>query len=297
VTDASGFGERLSGAFADWGQLCVGIDPHPWLLTQWGLPDSASGVREFVLRVVAACAGRVGIVKPQVAFFERHGAAGFSAIEAVLGAARAAGLLVIADAKRGDVGSSVEAYGAAWLTPGSPLEADALTVNPYPGVGSLDPVIALARRHGKGLYLLAATSNPEGLAGQTAVVATGEQAGQSVAGSIVAEVIKRNEVTDSSAAGSSIGDLGVVLGATVDLAVYGIDPGRLVSTAHGVPATSILAPGFGHHGARFDQVRTRFGAAAAVTVLSVSRSILSAGPDGLAAAIDNHVSEAARCLA
>jgi orotidine-5'-phosphate decarboxylase len=297
VTDASGFGERLSGAFADWGQLCVGIDPHPWLLTQWGLPDSASGVREFGLRVVAACAGRVGIVKPQVAFFERHGAAGFSAIEAVLGAARAAGLLVIADAKRGDVGSSVEAYGAAWLTPGSPLEADALTVNPYPGVGSLDPAITLARRHGKGLYLLAATSNPEGLAGQTAVVATGEQAGQSVAGSIVAEVIKRNEVTDSSAAGSSIGDLGVVLGATVDLAVYGIDPGRLVSTAHGVPATSILAPGFGHQGARFDQVRTRFGAAAAVTVLSVSRSILSAGPDGLAAAIDNHVSEAARCLA
>jgi orotidine-5'-phosphate decarboxylase len=297
VTDASGFGERLSGAFADWGQLCVGIDPHPWLLTQWGLPDSASGVREFGLRVVAACAGRVGIVKPQVAFFERHGAAGFSAIEAVLGAARAAGLLVIADAKRGDVGSSVEAYVAAWLTPGSPLEADALTVNPYPGVGSLDPAITLARRHGKGLYLLAATSNPEGLAGQTAVVATGEQAGQSVAGSIVAEVIKRNEVTDSSAAGSSIGDLGVVLGATVDLAVYGIDPGRLVSTAHGVPATSILAPGFGHQGARFDQVRTRFGAAAAVTVLSVSRSILSAGPDGLAAAIDNHVSEAARCLA
>jgi orotidine-5'-phosphate decarboxylase len=297
VTDASGFGERLSGAFADWGQLCVGIDPHPWLLTQWGLPDSASGVREFGLRVVAACAGRVGIVKPQVAFFERHGAAGFSAIEAVLGAARAAGLLVIADAKRGDVGSSVEAYGAAWLTPGSPLEADALTVNPYPGVGSLDPAITLARRHGKGLYLLAATSNPEGLAGQTAVVATGEQAGQSVAGSIVAEVIKRNEVTDSSAAGSSIGDLGVVLGATVDLAVYGIDPGRLVSTAHGVPATSILAPGFGHQGARFDQVRTRFGAAAAVTVLSVSRSILSAGPGGLAAAIDNHVSEAARCLA
>jgi orotidine-5'-phosphate decarboxylase len=292
VTDASGFGERLSGAFADWGQLCVGIDPHPWLLTQWGLPDSASGVREFGLRVVAACAGRVGIVKPQVAFFERHGAAGFSAIEAVLGAARAAGLLVIADAKRGDVGSSVEAYGAAWLTPGSPLEADALTVNPYPGVGSLDPVIALARRHGKGLYLLAATSNPEGLAGQTAVVATGEQAGQSVAGSIVAEVINRN-----STAVGPIGDLGVVLGATVDLAAYGIDPGRLASTAHGVPATSILAPGFGHQGARFDQVRTRFCDAAAVTVLSVSRSILSAGPDGLAAAIDNHVSEAARCLA
>jgi orotidine-5'-phosphate decarboxylase len=292
VTAASGFGERLSGAFADWGQLCVGIDPHPWLLTQWGLPDSASGVREFGLRVVAACVGRVGIVKPQVAFFERHGAAGFSAIEAVLGAARAAGLVVIADAKRGDVGSSVEAYGAAWLTPGSPLEADALTVNPYPGVGSLDPAITLAGRHGKGLYLLAATSNPEGLAGQTAVLATGEHAGTTVAGSIVAEVITRN----ASAVGP-IGDLGVVLGATVDLPAYGIDPGRLASPAAGGPATSILAPGFGHQGARFDQVRSRFGAAAAVTVLSVSRGILSAGPADLAAAIDSHVSEAARCLA
>jgi orotidine-5'-phosphate decarboxylase len=292
VTAASGFGERLSGAFADWGQLCVGIDPHPWLLAQWGLPDSASGVREFGLRVVAACVGRVGIVKPQVAFFERHGAAGFSAIEAVLGAARAAGLMVIADAKRGDVGSSVEAYGAAWLTPGSPLEADALTVNPYPGVGSLDPAITLAGRHGKGLYLLAATSNPEGLSGQTAVVATGEHAGNTVAGSIVADVITRN-----ATAVGPIGALGVVLGATVDLAAYGIDPGRLASPAAGVPATSILAPGFGHQGARFDQVRTRFGAAAAVTVLSVSRGILSAGPADLAAAIDNHVSEAARCLA
>lgn len=292
MTAAPGFGDRLAGAFASWGQLCVGIDPHPWLLTEWGLPDSASGVREFGLRVVDACAGRVGIVKPQVAFFERHGAAGFSALEAVLGAARAGGLVVIADAKRGDVGSSVEAYGAAWLTPGSPLEADALTVNPYLGVGSLDPVITLARRHGKGLYLLAATSNPEGLAGQSAVVATGEQTGQTVAGGIVAEVRQRN-----AAAVGPIGDLGVVLGATLDLAAYGIDPERLMSTADGVPSTSILAPGFGHQGARFDQVRVLFKAAAAATVLSVSRGVLSAGPDELAAAIDNHVSEAARCLA
>lgn len=287
---APGFGDRLADAFASWGQLCVGIDPHPWLLTQWGLPDSPSGVREFGLRVVDACAGRVGIVKPQVAFFERHGAAGLSALEAVLGAARAGGLLVIADAKRGDVGSTMEAYGAAWLTPGSPLEADALTVNPYLGVGSLDPVVVLARRHGKGLYLLAATSNPEGLAGQSALVATGEQAGLTVAGGIVAQVRQRN-----AAAVGPIGDLGVVLGATLDLAAYGIDPDELATTGS-VPATSILAPGFGHQGARFDQVRAQFLAAAAVTVLSVSRGILSAGPDELTAAIDNHVSEAAACL-
>ncbi|GAB3044831.1 orotidine-5'-phosphate decarboxylase [Parafrigoribacterium mesophilum] len=288
MTSAPGFGERLAATFAAWGQLCVGIDPHPWLLTQWAVPDTASGVREFGLRVVDACAGRVGIVKPQVAFFERHGAAGFAALEAVLGAARAAGLLVIADAKRGDVGSSAEAYGAAWLTPGSPLEAAALTVNPYLGVGSLDPVIALARRHGKGLYVLAATSNPEGLAGQTAVVANGEQTTQTLAGGIVNEVMQRNATV-----ASPIGDLGVVLGATLDLAGYGIDPDRLV----GSPATSVLAPGFGHQGARFDQVRSHFRSASPVTVLSVSRSILAAGPGALTAAIDEHVSEAARCLA
>lgn len=297
------YGERLGEAFARFGRLCVGIDPHPWLLTQWGLADSAAGAREFGLRVVGACAGHTGIVKPQVAFFERHGAAGFAALEAVLAEARAAGLLIIADAKRGDVGSSVEAYGAAWLTPGAPLAADALTLNPYLGVGSLEPVIALARRHGRGLYLLAATSNAEGAATQMAILGAGERSGQSVAGSIVAEVMELNAAIGPHApdprqsgpaqSGPAIGCLGVVLGATVDLPAYGIDAGRLA----GSPATSILAPGFGHQGARFETVRSRYGAAAPFTILSVSRGILSAGPAGLRAAITTHALEAARCLA
>src|SRR6185312_14808881 len=136
VTDR--FGQRLAGAFDAHGQLCVGIDPHGFLLQSWNLPDDASGLREFGLRVVEAAAGRVGVVKPQVAFFERHGSAGYRALEEVLAAARAAGLLVIADAKRGDVGSTVEAYAQAWLTPGHGLEVDALTMNAYPGVASLD---------------------------------------------------------------------------------------------------------------------------------------------------------------
>jgi orotidine-5'-phosphate decarboxylase len=149
-------------------------------------------------------------------------------------------------------------------------------------------VIALARRHAKGLYVLAATSNPEGFAGQTAVLATGEQTGHTLAGGIVNEVTQRN----ATIAGP-IGDLGVVLGATLDLTGYGIDPDRLM----GPPATSVLAPGFGHQGARFDQARPHFRRASAVTVLSVSRSILAAGPDALTTAIDEHVNEAARCLA
>ncbi|MBW8873198.1 MAG: orotidine-5'-phosphate decarboxylase, partial [Leifsonia sp.] len=131
------FGSRLREAFSDSGQLCVGIDPHAGLLKAWGLPDSASGARDFGLRVVEAVTGRAGIVKPQIAFYERHGSAGYAALEDVLAAARAAGLLVIADVKRGDLGSSVDAYGEAWLTPGSPLEADAMTAVAFQGLGSL----------------------------------------------------------------------------------------------------------------------------------------------------------------
>ena len=114
----------------------------------------AEGAREFGLRCVDAAAGRIGIVKPQVAFYERHGAAGYAALEDVLRAARDAGLIVIADVKRGDIGSTVGAYGEAWLTPGSPLEADAMTVVAYQGVGSLEDPIGRARAYGKGLFVL-----------------------------------------------------------------------------------------------------------------------------------------------
>ena len=138
------FGERIRAALAARGPLCVGIDPHAALLTSWGLPDSAAGVREFGLRTVDAAASRVGVVKPQVSFFERFGSAGFTALEDVLQAARDAGLLAIADAKRGDIGTTMDAYASAWLTPGSPLEADALTVNPFLGVGTLDSTFARA---------------------------------------------------------------------------------------------------------------------------------------------------------
>jgi len=105
-SDVLSFGDRLSQTFADYGQLCVGIDPHSWLLSDWNLPDTADGAESFGRTVVAAAAGQAGIVKPQVAFFERFGSAGFVALERVLADARAAGLLVIGDAKRGDLGTS-----------------------------------------------------------------------------------------------------------------------------------------------------------------------------------------------
>ncbi|MFJ4996982.1 orotidine-5'-phosphate decarboxylase [Microbacterium sp. NPDC088619] len=270
------FGERVRAAVAQHGPLCVGIDPHAALLASWGLGDDASGVREFGLRTVDASVGRAAIVKPQVSFFERFGSAGFAALEEVLAAAREAGLIVIADAKRGDIGSTMDAYAAAWLTPGSPLEADALTVNPFLGVGALDGAFALADEHDKGLFVLAATSNPEAQTLQRSVSETG----RAVSADIISVVSARNaEHTDAGEWGS----LGFVIGATVDWTDAGI--------AAFAPMAPILAPGFGAQGATPADLHRRFGSMSPAVIASESRSILSAGPAGLAAAIDARVAE------
>jgi orotidine-5'-phosphate decarboxylase len=277
------FGSRLEGVFAANGRLCVGIDPHAYLLDEWSLGDTADGLREFGLRVVDAAHGRVGIVKPQVAFFERHGSAGYAALEQVLAAARAAGLVVIADVKRGDVGSSVAAYGEAWLTPGSPLESDAMTISAFQGVGSIVAPHELAIEAGKGLFVLAATSNPEA----AAIQRSRSDNGQSVAASIVGEVQLWNQqqnAPDDKARRFPLGSTGVVIGATIDMASYGIDTAALRSTP-------ILAPGFGHQGALVADAPALFGAASAGLIVSASRSILAAGPDGVASAIDAQVRE------
>jgi len=273
---STGFGERARAALSAHGPLCVGIDPHASLLDDWGLSQDAAGVREFGLRTVDAAAGRIGVVKPQVSFFERFGSAGFAALEDVMAAARSAGLIVIADAKRGDIGTTMDAYAAAWLTPGSPLEADALTVNPFLGVGSLDGAFALAAQSRKGLFVLASTSNPE---------ATGLQRSLSVSGAtvsaeIIGEVSARNR---ASTAEGEWGDFGFVIGATVDWADAGI--------AEFSPFAPLLAPGFGTQGAEPADLSVRFGAMSPAVIASESRSILSAGPDGLAAAIDARVAE------
>ncbi|MDJ0322805.1 orotidine-5'-phosphate decarboxylase [Cryobacterium sp. PH31-AA6] len=277
------FGDRLHAVFTERGQLCVGIDPHAWLLTDWDLPDSAAGAESFGRTVVEACAGQVGIVKPQIAFYERYGSAGYAALERVLADARAAGLLVIADVKRGDLGTSAEAYGQAWLSAGSPLEVDAITVNAYMGVGSLAAVIDQAGHEGKGLFLLAATSNPEAAAIQQAVVAGGSQAGLTVAGAIFADVAARN----AQDATHALGSLGVVLGATLDLAAFGVD----LALAPAQALTPILAPGFGHQGAQVSDMRNLYGGYAQSVIVSESRSVLSAGPRRIAEKIARRVRE------
>jgi orotidine-5'-phosphate decarboxylase len=267
---ARSFGERLRAAVAARGQLCVGIDPHPHLLAEWGLDASAAGAREFGVRTVEAAADRVAVVKPQVSFFERYGSAGFAALEDVLGAARAAGLIVIGDAKRGDIGTTMDAYAEAWLTPGSPLEVDALTVNPFLGVETLEGTFTLAERSGKGAFVLAATSNPDAFASQRAQLASG--------GTVSAGIVR--EVSDRNAGSTPTGEwasLGFVIGGTVDWQDAGLEAFT--------PTAPILGPGFGHQGAQADQLRSRFGALAPAVIASESRSILAAGPDRLAARI------------
>ena len=264
------FGERIRAAMATHGPLCVGIDPHAHLLAEWGLDASAAGVREFGLRVVEAAAGRVAVVKPQVSFFECFGSAGLAALEEVLAAARAAGLMVIADAKRGDIGTTMDAYAEAWLTPGSSLEADAVTVSPFLGVGALDGTFAVAQRHGKGVFVLAATSNPEAEAVQRARGTDGE----TVSAGIVREVSARNAAVTPD---GRWGSLGFVVGGTVDWTAAGLSPFS--------PVAPILAPGFGHQGAEPHQLRARFGDLSEAVIASESRSILAAGPDRLAARI------------
>jgi orotidine-5'-phosphate decarboxylase len=281
ATVAPPFGARLARAFRERGHLCVGIDPHRSLLDDWGLADDARGLEEFGLRVVEATAGRAGIVKPQVAFFERHGSAGYAALERVLAAARDAGLLVIADAKRGDIGSTVDAYGAAWLAPDSPLRADAVTLTAYTGVGSLDGVRAAADAWGAGVFVLAATSNPEARDLQRAVLPSdgSGDAARTVARGIQDAAVAANGPLDDPSAVP--GPFGLVVGATVDAADAGLDLAQLVRTP-------ILAPGFGHQGALLGDVRKLFGPAAGVVIAAASRSILTAGPRRVAEAVTDH---------
>lgn len=267
------FGVRLRTAMDRFGPLCVGIDPHAALLDQWGLGQDADGLREFGLAVVGAAAGRAGVVKPQVAFFERFGSRGFAALEDVMTAARDADLIVLADAKRGDIGSTMAGYASAWLEPGSPLESDAVTISPYLGPESLRDTLTAAVRADKGVFVLAATSNPEAAALQTARTVDVEASDEQTVAARVARDV--TWVNHSAAFAGGLGPVGLVVGATVDRAEVGLDDALLVDTP-------ILAPGFGAQGATEDDLVQRFGAVACNVLASESRSILGAGPAGIA---------------
>lgn len=275
------FGARLQEAMDEHGPLCVGIDPHDHLLEAWGLPQTAAGVREFSLRTVSELAGRVAAVKPQSAFYEQYGSAGVAVLEETLAACREHGLISVLDIKRGDIGSTMGAYARAYLDPTSALAADSITVSPYLGFGALDPAFELAQTHDRGVFVLALTSNPEGAEVQHARRSEAVAGfGDSVAGSIVGQVAQRNSA-DSAASAAGLGRFGLVVGATIGSAArdLGFDP-----SACGGP---ILAPGVGAQGAGISELIEVFGAeaiAANQILATTSRAVLSAGPEGVAAA-------------
>lgn len=265
------FGARLAVAMSEHGPLCVGIDPHASLLDAWGLPDDPSGLRTFALTVMEAVGGRVAAVKPQSAFFERHGSAGVAVLEEVVAAGRDTGTLVVMDAKRGDIGSTMGAYAAAYLRDGSPLAADALTVSPYLGFGSLAPAVEAALATGRGLFVLALTSNPEGPAVQhardTDGVAVADRVARSAATLNAAEL-----ATGGTGAGGGLGSIGLVVGATI-----GDAPARLGVDLAAVRGP-LLAPGIGAQGAGPAELAAVFGDARSAVLASSSRGVLAAGP-------------------
>jgi len=252
------FGARLREAMDARGPLCAGLDPHPALLDAWGLTDSAVGLERFAMGAVEALGGVVAAVKPQSAFFERHGSAGIAVLEKLIGEARAMGMLVVLDVKRGDIGSTAQAYADAYLDPTSPLAVDAITASPFLGFGSLDPMLDTALAHDAGVFVLALTSNPEGPEVQHAT----RPDGRTVAGAILDAVATRNTGIDP------LGSIGAVVGATIGQTTENLDVNG-----------PLLVPGLGAQGGTPDDVRRIFGEAARNVLVSSSREILSAGPD------------------
>jgi orotidine-5'-phosphate decarboxylase len=251
------FGARLQRAMAERGRLCVGLDPHPALLRQWGLSDDVAGLERFTLTAVAALADMVAVLKPQSAFFERHGSAGISVLERTIAAARSAGALVLLDVKRGDIGSTAQAYADAYLDPSSSLASDAVTASPFLGIGALDPIIDAALLYRAGVFVLALTSNPEGRSVQLARAPSGA----TVAGEILSAIAGRNALT------TSLGSIGAVVGATIG------------STNENLEVNGpLLVPGIGAQGGTLADLPRIFGGAVRNVVPSSSRMLLRVGP-------------------
>lgn len=257
---AETFGVRLQERLLESGPLCVGVDPSSALLAQWGRPDSVEGLEFFSLAVLEAVTGVAAVIKPQVAFFERFGSAGYRVLERLIHDAHDAELLVVADAKRGDVGSTNEGYAQAWLRDESPLGVDAVTLSPYLGVDALTPLFDAAAASGRGVFVIAATSNSEGRSIQEARTFEQERVEESVLRSVAA-INQRDE---------GLGSVGAVLGATRNAPQFDL------ASLKG----PYLVPGLGAQGAGPKDVARLFERCEQGSVLvNVARSILHTGPE------------------
>lgn len=262
---ATTFGQRLRAAMDEYGPLCAGIDPHRSLVESWGLAYDLDGLRRFTQTCVEAFGGQVAAVKPQSAFFEAFGSPGVAVLEQAVTALREAGTLVVVDAKRGDIGSTMAAYAQGLLGDEAVAPGDAITLSPYLGFESLRPALDLAAQTGRGVFVLALTSNPEGRTVQHARLRD-----VSVAESVVASAAAENAAALER---GELGSVGLVVGATVGSAVQelGLD---LVSM--GGP---LLAPGVGAQGGTSEDLRQVFGDALPNVLAASSRDVLSAGPE------------------
>jgi len=254
------FQNRFVALAAERSRLCVGIDPSADSLKGWGLADDAEGLRAFCERMVAVCAPLVACVKPQSAFFERHGPEGMAVLRRTVEAARSHGALVIIDVKRGDIDSTAAAYGDAYLGPHSPFGGDAITLSAYLGFGSLAPIVERARREAAGLFVVVRSSNPDGTELQRARLPDGRSVAEHLADQIAAANEDEGE----------LGLIGAVVGATLGREAADI--------AARLPNSLMLVPGIGAQGATIGDVRRDFGAHYSRVIPSLSRAIARAGP-------------------
>jgi orotidine-5'-phosphate decarboxylase len=270
------FADRLAEAVErKRSQLVVGLDPRLELIpvevrgdAHVARPQAADAVRRYCCGLVDAVAPSAVAVKPQLAFFEALGADGFSAFEDVCAYARAAGLLVIADGKRGDIGSTARAYAAAFVEPqtGRGPVADAVTVNPYLGRDSLEPFLHAARREGAGVFCVVKTSNAGSADVQDAVLTDGRTVWQHVA-MLVAEW------AEEAVGEQGMSNVGAVVGATYPRAVG--EARRLM------PRSVLLLPGVGAQGATPADVARAFTSGPASALVSASRSVIYAFRSGV----------------
>jgi orotidine-5'-phosphate decarboxylase len=254
------FGDRLAGLVAAREtQIVLGLDPDPARL--W--PEAAGDVAAHCRAVIDAAGPACVAVKPQVACFERLGAAGWQALETTIAHARAAGLLVLADAKRGDIDISARRYAEAVLAPGG-LEADALTVSPYLGADSLEPFAAAARAAGAGLFVLVRTSNPGAADLQDLELAGGGRVWERAAGIV--------DALGEPGAASGLSEVGAVVGATA--------PEHLARARELMPHAVFLLPGIGAQGGRVEDLAPAFAPGRAGGLVTSSRSIVFAHEKG-----------------
>ena len=249
------YASRLAAAVADRGRLCVGIDPMPSVLDAWRLPHDVQALERCSRAIVELLGDRSAVFKPQSAFFEAYGSRGIAVLEQVLTDIREAGALSLLDVKRGDIGSSMAGYADAYLGEDAPLRADAITLSPYLGVGSLRPAIDAAVAGGQGGYVLARTSNPDGAGIQLAATDRG-----TVAQLVVDEARELNVLSENA--------IGLVVGATH------AEAGCRLDDFNG----SILVPGIGAQGGTVEGLTSIFGAAIGRVLPTASREVIGHGP-------------------